>query len=54
MNRSAESGKRPSRFAMVGYSRGQTYRIGDVVRVEIAEANPLTGGLILDVLPRKS
>lgn len=44
----------PSRFAMVGYSRGQTYRIGDVVRVEIAEANPLTGGLILDVLSRKS
>ena len=41
----------PSRFAMVGHSRGQTYRIGDMVRVEIAEANPLTGGLILDVLP---
>ena len=43
----------PSQFAMVGHSRGQTYRIGDTVRVEVAEANPLTGGLILDVLPRK-
>ena len=44
----------PSRFAMVGHSRGQAYRIGDTVRVEVAEANPLTGGLILDVLPGKS
>ncbi|MCY4049637.1 MAG: VacB/RNase II family 3'-5' exoribonuclease, partial [Hyphomicrobiales bacterium] len=44
----------PSRFAMVGHSRGQAYRIGDTVRVEVTEANPLTGGLILDVLPGKS
>ena len=43
----------PSRLAMVGHSRGQAYRIGDTVRVAVAEANPLTGGLILDVLPGK-
>ena len=43
-----------SRFAVVGHSREQAYRIGDTVRVAVAEANPLTGGLILDVLPGKS
>ena len=43
-----------SRFAVVGHSRGQAYRIGDTVRVAVAEANPLTGGLILDVLPEKT
>lgn len=43
----------PSRFAMIGRYSGKNYRIGDMVRVEVAEADPLTGGLILDVLPDK-
>ena len=44
---------KPSRSAVVGYSREQAYRIGDTVRVAFTEANPLTCGLILDVLPGK-
>ena len=42
----------PNRFAMVEQARkGSVYRIGDAVKVEVVEAEPLTGGLIFDVLP---
>jgi ribonuclease R len=35
---------------LVGRRRGQAYRLGDAVTVRLAEANPVTGGLILTVL----
>jgi ribonuclease R len=33
------------RHALVGDRSGTTYRLGDMVRVRLAEAAPLTGGL---------
>jgi len=33
------------RHALVGDRSGTTYRLGDIVRVRLAEAAPLTGGL---------
>src|SRR5258706_12107094 len=33
------------RHALVGDRTGTTYRLGDIVRVRLAEAAPLTGGL---------
>jgi ribonuclease R len=33
------------RHALVGERSGTTYRLGDMVRVRLAEAAPLTGGL---------
>ena len=41
----------PRALPCVGISDGQTYRFDDMVRVEIAEVDPLRDRLILDVLP---
>lgn len=38
------------RHALVGEVSGGEYKLGDVVRVRLEEATPLTGGLILDLL----
>src|SRR5258705_12795699 len=37
------------RHALVGDRSGTTYRLGDIVRVRLAEAAPLTGGRRFDV-----
>ncbi|HUO98122.1 MAG TPA: ribonuclease R [Rhizomicrobium sp.] len=47
------------RHALAGERTGTTYRLGDVVRVRLAEAAPLTGGLRFDLAeavqsPRRS
>jgi ribonuclease R len=39
---------------LIGRRWGRTYRLGDAVTVRLAEANPVTGGLILSVLETAS
>jgi ribonuclease R len=42
------------RHALVGDRSGTLYRLGDIVRVRLAEAAPLTGGLRFDLAERTS
>ncbi len=35
---------------LIGRRRGRAFRLGDAVTVRLAEANPVTGGLILTVI----
>ena len=35
---------------LVGRSTGQAFHLGDAVEVRLAEANPITGGLILEMM----
>ncbi|HEX3486843.1 MAG TPA: VacB/RNase II family 3'-5' exoribonuclease, partial [Micropepsaceae bacterium] len=37
------------RHALVGDRTGKTYRLGDIIRIRLAEAAPLTGGLRFDL-----
>src|SRR5258708_4328739 len=42
------------RHALVGDRTGMTYRLGDIVRVRLAEAAPLTGGLRFELAGEES
>ncbi len=40
------------RQALRGRRTGRTYRLGEAIRVRLIEANPLTGGMIMEVVER--
>ncbi len=38
------------RHSLVGRRTGNTYRLGDAVEVRLAEAMPITGGLVFNIM----
>lgn len=42
-----------TRHALIGERTGRRYKLGDVLRVRLLEAAPLTGGLRFEVMPAK-